>query len=180
MPQDLIELALRHHPTGIYPTELGYRERPEVVALEAARASALADPAWWTAFCTEVARAYPGHLVEDRSLLHLDRCWRLRVPLEAGVYEHGVVCCVSFVAPLWLPYVSLPPSDEIPPHLAWSFDLSPEAGARADALEQLLARHRAVRRVLPSEARLGVPDVAVDSINLGQATVADCLFTSDR
>lgn len=180
MSQSLVDIALRHFPTGIYGSEPGYHTRPEAVALMAARTQALADTAWWIGFCGDVGSAYPGHMVEDKSLLHLDRCWRLRVPLYAGVYEHAVVCCVSFVAPLWLPYVSLPPSDGLPPHLAWKFELSPEEETVAGELNELLHGSRAARRVTPDEARLVVPDVAVDSIDLGQATVADCLFTSDR
>jgi hypothetical protein len=141
----------------------------------------------WKAFIQRVRDALPACSLWDMTLLIHDPCYRLRVSLPHqepdGDRREEVVCLLSLLAPVYVLYAShmlytgpfMEQWTRYPP-------LPPEFQACEAQLAKLVESSFSATR-LPNEALFTpVPDMTPSGANLalGQARVADLLFTEDR
>ena len=183
----LIQLLRSYYPTGLSPGDPAYMASAEARRLQEVKADAGKDMGAWKAFVQRVRETLPDSSLWDMSLPFYDPCYRLRVSLPHqppdSSQDDAVVCLLSLLAPAYVLYASH--SLYTGPYMEQWTRYPPLPAAFQACEAQLAGLVEATFRatLLPKEALFTpVTDMTppVGNLALGQARLADLLFTSDR
>lgn len=181
----LLDAVYRHYPRNLCTDDPAHATAPETKRLRNAQEHACADRSRLIALMDAIEADMPGVKAMDFSYLTYDACYIVRMnadPVdEQTTCWREVVVCISVIAPVYLLYqalIQVSASGEYRSRIAYVPDPDVET------LWNLAARH--VERVFGHasiEPEVGleiVPDVQVQNVPLGEATLYDCLFTPIR
>jgi hypothetical protein len=170
---DLLEVVYRFYPRGLWTTSPGYDETPERLRQVDAMRSAAAEYSKWQGMLDRLGARYGFN---DLSLPLLggsfDSAYSAKLGLPGKAEEEealqreigfhvGFGCHVSILGPYYVVRRTGSPDEE--PH------------AREVARE-IEATYR-YEPVPPELGGVVVPDVALDTVHMGEATVYDCLLS---
>lgn len=192
MPLDLsassfVPLLRSYYPAGLSPDDPAYTSSAEARRWQQATAAASNDMGAWKAFVQRVRETVPDSALWDLSLPFHDPCYRLRVSLPHQPPDSSqrdeVVCLVSLLAPAYVLYASH--SLYTGPFMEqWTrYPPLPSAFQACEAQLAGLVEATFHATLLPKEVLFTpVADMTPPFANLalGQARLADLLFTSDR
>jgi hypothetical protein len=180
----LVELVHRFYPVNRYSSEPEYQRSPAFQRLIAARAEAERERAQvWSDLLRRLRRLLPESPLWDLTYLRQDNCHRVRlyVPGTPAEARQAVMACVSVLAPVYVLFTSHERREggvNLPSRTF--YESRPETAHLEQVLDSnIQALFGFVR--LPKEVLfVPVPDIQCGNAALGQATLADCLFTHDR
>lgn len=174
----------RFYPANLYDSDPKYKESIEFRRLYSARlASQEHSGPWWTHFLDEIEKALPGHDVQDWTYLPHDNCWRCRVYLPGAkdrTSKTASVALLSILAPVYVVYTSHVDFDGSKWRSSVSYQPRSETSAQGRVIESLITSIFDFTRLPPDVLFTPVPDIQCFNVDLGQATLFDCLFTDDR
>ena len=183
----LVQFLRPYYPTGLRPDDPAYNTSAEAQRLRRVRENAQKDMSAWKAFVQRVSERLPDCSLWDLTLLIYDPCYRLRVSLPHHEPDRDrrdeVVCLLSLLAPVYVLYAShllhTGPSLE-----QWTrYPPLPPPFQDCEARLATLVESTFGATRLPNEALFTpAPDMTPPAANLalGQARLADLLFTADR
>ena len=182
---ELLDAVYRHYPRGLAPEDPAHAAAPETLRLREAQERARADRARLIALMEAVEAEVPGVQAMDLSYLAYDAGYTVRFnadPVGEGTTRwREVVACISILAPVYLLYQSRIEVDAAG-RQASTVTYAPDP----DVAPLWDAAGRAVERIfghapLAADAGLAVlPDVQVQNVPPGEATLYDALFTPSR
>jgi hypothetical protein len=181
----LLDAVYRHYPRDMWSDDPAHASTLETKRLRDAQKSARTDRSRLISLMEAIEADMPGVKAMDLSYLAYDACYIVRLNVDPVEEEttrwREVVTCISVIAPVYLLYqalIEVAISGEQRSTIAYAPD--PEV----TPLWRVVARQ--VERLFdyaPVEPELGltiVPDVQVQNVLLGDATLYDCLFTPVR
>ncbi len=172
-PSDLLEIVYRFYPRGLSTTSPGYDDTPERHRqVDAARRGAAEYPTWKTL----LARLRPAYTIFDCSLSILGGSVEPAYMVQLGIpgkevedaeryrkegwrLEFG--CSVSLLGPYYLVRRAGSPHEE------------PHAREVSRAIEAIYSGYAPIP---PGVGNVVVPDVALDTVPPGEATIYHCLL----
>lgn len=181
----LLDTVYRHYPRDLWADDPAYAAAPETKRLREAQERARADRSRLIALMEALEADMPGVKAMDMSYLAYDACYT--VHLNADTIDEKttgwreVVACISIITPVYFLYqarIEVAPSGEQRTSIAYSPDpdVAPLWEVAAREIEQIFG-------YAPLGTDLGltsVPDVQVQNVALGEATLYDCLFAPLR
>jgi hypothetical protein len=125
----------------------------------------------------------PGSKIWDLTYFRQDNCHRVRVyvPEAPSDAAQAVTACVSVIAPVYLLFTSHERREggvNLPSLLF--YEPRPETARLEQVLDSNLRALFGFARLPRDVLFTPVPDIQCGNVMLGQATLADCLFTHDR
>lgn len=160
---ELLEVVYRFYPRGLWTTSPGYDDTPESHRLrEAARCAAAEYPKWKTM----IRRLGARYGIHDGSLHVLagsvDSAYTvvLRIPSTEPAGAE-LLCNVSFLGPYYLVRGRGTPDEE--PYVQ-------------DVAQEIESAYPGYEPIPPDLGDVVVPDVALDTVGLGEATIYHCLL----
>lgn len=170
---ELLEVVYRFYPRGVWTSSPGYDDRPEACRLRGAARGAATEYPKWKAL---LDRLRPRYGIRDCSLHVLaggvDSAYTLRLWIPGKEAEDDELdrrfgfqvrfgCRVSFIGPYYLVCrVGIP-------------DEEPYVQDVAREIERAYPGYEAIP---PELGNVVVPDVALDTVRLGDATIYQCLL----
>ncbi len=182
----LVELVHRYYVTHLYSGEPGYYESEQYRRLYALRRAAeLERTDLWRNFLTRVRKTLSDCFVWDLSYLRHDNCHRVRVYVRGTtpqtVDTKAVMACISILAPVYVTYTSYQEHvDGLYSKSRTFYEPRPDTREVEEVVEAEIRSVFGFRRLPNGVLFTPVPDIQCGNRALGEATLADCLFTDDR
>lgn len=196
---DLTRLAYRYYPrlgdalyrlTAQEYDEL-YKSSQEFQALLAAQKKALEDKTQWEALLTTLEDTLPRNSLMDSTRGYHDVCYTARIHLGSdestsptkGILNKELVVSVSFLAPLYLLYEShwyergTRDDPEYEP-AGILLETTSESSHIVRVLEPRITEMLGCERLDPHVGATIVPDIQVGTLEPGEASLMDALFTA--
>jgi hypothetical protein len=182
--EQLVELVHRFYPANRYSSEPEYRQSAELQRLLEARALAAKERAQpWGELLRRLRGLLPAATIWDLTYLGQDNCHRVRVYLQGTPADaaQAVTACVSVLAPVFLLFTSHERREggvNLPSRTF--YEARPETAQLERLLDSNIQAVFGFVRVPAEVLFTPVPDIQCGNVALGEATLADCLFTHDR
>ena len=180
---ELVELVHQYYPANLNEEGFESEQAQRLVALQE-RMEVERAPLW-DSFIARLESLQPELLIWDLSLpLNVHQCHRVRVYVPGTRRVPGskvaVMACLSLMAPLYMVLTSH--QDYVDGKYSYRvfYEPRPETVDLQRMLEREIEEMFGFTR-LPNEVLFTpVPDLAPGNLLLGEATLADCLFTYNR
>jgi len=180
---ELVELVHQYYPANL--NEEGFKSEQAQRLLALLARIEIERAPLWNRFIERLRSHEPKSIVWDLSRpLNVQQCHRVRVyvpgTLMARVDATAVMACLSVMAPLYIVFTSYEHVEGDRTTTRVSYEPRPETIDLERMLERNIEETFGFTR-LPNEVLFTpVPDLAPGNRLLGQATLADCLFTDNR
>ncbi|HYP27463.1 MAG TPA: hypothetical protein VE262_12160 [Blastocatellia bacterium] len=187
MEKELIEemrgIIHSYYPRGVPVDDPAYFDSDEARRLEAMRLRAVKNDHDWNRLLEALRAASPDCRIEDWTHLATDKdaSYRCRVEMPPGESLHAVVACVSILVPFYLVYSSQVRRLQdrfAPPEVR--YELTDEEAGYGQVVTSNIEAIFGYSPMPPDIGMQPVSDVAVGNVEIGKATLYDCLFTDDR
>ena len=185
IPQPWLEAVYGHYPRNVWSDTPAHAETPETKRLREAQRRAREDRSHLIALMEAIEAEAPGTDVMDLSYLTYDACYVVRAnadPVtETTTRVREVVACISVIAPVYAIYqatteVATSGEQDVTTADTPDADVAPLWGVVARQVERIFG----YTRMEPEIGLATIPDVQVQNVPLGEATVYDALFTPTR
>lgn len=177
-PAALLAVVYRFYPRGLRVGSPGYKETPEYRRRFAATRQAAAEFPKWRGMLDRLGARYGIH---DLSLhvfgSGVDSAYSVKLSIPGMGAEHDALaengklgsqikfgCCVSFLGPYYVVCHTNVAIDE--PYVQ-------------DVTREVQATYRGYELVPPELGNVQVPDVALDTVGMGEVTIYNALLSTD-
>jgi hypothetical protein len=183
----LVQLLRPYYPTGLGSDDPAYNASAEAQRLRRVREDAQKEMGAWKAFVHRVSETLPDCSLWDLTARIYDPCYRLRVALPHHEPDWDqrdeVVCLLSLLAPAYVLYASHtlytgPLLEQWTRYPSLPLAFQDCEAQLASLVEPTFNATRLPNEVLFTPVSDMTPPGA--NLSLGQARLADLLFTEDR
>ncbi|WNG20741.1 hypothetical protein [Cystobacter fuscus] len=183
---ELIELCRQYYPTGRTLDDHLHETSSQWQRFHAKWHEALADQHQWLEFRRRVAAAFPTSLVGDATAYTHDGGYRCCIYAveprdKADGVSQEVVGCVSLLAPVYFIYCTQHRyrggRRESPADTVFLEEMPVKLGPTVSRLADLIESALGCQSLPPHVARTLIPDLCLDHIEPGHASLFKALFT---